>query len=51
MITTHRWNGKNGKACVIQDDLDEIEKILEDECTVEDDNFRRLLIGLDKTEV
>ena len=39
------------KQAFIEDELAEIEKILEDEWIVEEDNFRNLLNGLDKATV
>ena len=39
------------KQAFIEDDLAEIEKILEEEWIVEEDNFRNLLNGLDKVRV
>ena len=51
MITSHKWSGKPGTICVIQDDIAEVESILEAEWMVEEDNFRRCLNGLDKAEV
>ena len=51
MITSHKWNGKPAKVCIIQDDFAEVEEILEAEWMVEEDNFRKFLNGLDKTAV
>ena len=39
------------KQAFIEDDLAEIEKFLEEEWIVEEDNFRNLLNGLDKATV
>ena len=39
------------KQTFIEDDFAEIEKILEEEWLVEEDNFRNLLNGLDKATV
>mgnify|MGYP004393901489 CR=1 FL=1 len=39
------------KKVFIEDDFAEIEKILEEEWLVEEDNFRNLLNGLDKATV
>ena len=41
----------NTKQAYIEDDLAEIEKILEEELIVEENNFRNLLNGLDKATV
>ena len=51
MITSHKWKGKPGTVCVIQDDIAEVEAILEAEWMVEEDIFRGFLNGLDKAGV
>ena len=39
------------KQAFVEDNLDEIEKVLEDEWMTEDDRFRSIFNGLDKATV
>ena len=51
MITSHKWNGKPAKVCIIRNEIVDVEEILEAEWMVEEDNFRKFLNGFDKAMV